>query len=220
MAEFTVTQCFPTGRTREWQSPEGKTVVFNKHSVQFVETPGQSWEVERSGQNPPPTPGQKLQGDFQTSPKGTVYFKEIKPQKQWNGGGGGFRKFGGGAADTPEKQQSIMAQVALKEAVNVMIATQQFDLAKCQYYVQGFMEMMTKVAGMTVEAAVPANPQPVAPVQPMMAQPTNGHQQQPVNRVAQYAPQQQPQQVYQQQPQQYAQAPQQQSFYQEDEIPF
>ena len=220
MAEFTVTQCFPTGRTREWQSPEGKTVVFNKHSVQFVETPGQTWEVERSGQNPPPTPGQRLQGDFQTSPKGTVYFKEIKPKPQWNGGGGGFRKFGGGG-DTAEKQQNIMAQVALKEAVNVMIATQQFDLAKCQYYVQGFMEMMTKAAGMTVEAAVPANPQqPVAPVQPMMAQPTNGHQQQPVNRVAQYAPQQQPQQVYQQRPQQYAQAPQQQSFYQDDEIPF
>ena len=217
MAEFTVTQCFPTGRTREWQSPEGKTVVFNKHSVQFAETPGQTWEVERSGQNPPPTPGQRLQGDFQTSPKGTVYFKEIKPQKQpWNGGGGGFRKFGGGGADS-EKQQNIMAQVALKEAVNVMIATQQFDLAKCQYYVQGFMEMMTKASGMTVEAAAP-NPQaPVA--QPMQQQPQNGHQQ-PVNRVAQYAPQQQPQQVYQQQPQQYAQAPQQQSFYQEDEIPF
>ncbi len=39
MAEFTVTQCFPTGRTREWTSPEGKTIVFNKHSVQFAETP-------------------------------------------------------------------------------------------------------------------------------------------------------------------------------------
>ena len=215
MAEFTVTQCFPTGRTREWTSPEGKTIVFNKHSVQFAETPGQTWEIERSGQNQPPTPGQKLQGDFQTSPKGTVYFKEVKPQKpQWDGGGGGggFRKFGGGGNAGKE----IMAQVALKEAVNVMIATQQYDIAKCQYYAQGFMEIMTKVAGMTVEAAAPANPQ--APVAQPMA-PTNGHQQ-PVNRVAQYVPQQQPQQVYQQQPQQYPQAPQQQGFYQEDEIPF
>ncbi len=100
-----------------------------------------------------------------------------------------------------------MVQVALKEAVNVMIATQQYDIAKCQYYVQGFMEIMTKAAGMTVEAAAPAHPQASPVAQPMA--PTNGHQQ-PVNRVAQYVPQQQPQQVYQQQPQQYAQAPQQQ----------
>lgn len=201
MPVFTVSQCFPANTQRTWQNPTtGETVVFNNYNVQFQEMPGQTFQIGRTAKQQPPVPGQQLNGEMAQGRNGS-YFKEQKQQQQGNfqrnGQGGGFqqRKFGGGGGNTGRE---IMAQCCLKEAVATAIAKQEFDPRTVEFYLQHYMEMCMKVAGMTVDAQVPVQ-QPAA--QPAQQQPQQGYQQlpmngggyqQPANRVAQYT--QQPQQ--------------------------
>lgn len=204
MPTFTVTSCNPTGTTRNWTNQQtGETVVFNNYAVQFAEVQGQ-WTVGRTARQNPPQPGQQLMGEIIQGQNGQ-YFKEQKAQRQGfqqGGGNGQTQKYGGrggGQSESVEKQQSIMAQCALKSAVDMCIAQQKWDAQAVDFYTRAYYEIIVKVCDYKVEAQVPVQ-QP----QPTQQPPQNGYQQ-PTNRVAQYA--QQPQGFVQQ-----TQPPVQQNF--------
>lgn len=174
MATFTVATSMNTGRTRDWTNPaSGETITFNMWSVTFSEMPGMNWELSRTARATPPVVGMKLDGEIQVARNGQQYFKEAKKAANNNGG---FQRNGqqngqqysapanngrryGGSTD-----QAIMAQVALKEAVQTGIAAQKFDPAYADTVATAYMETMLKLSSLKVDAAPADAPQaPPAP---------------------------------------------------------
>lgn len=178
MPTYTISQSFPTGRQRSWTNPTTQeTVVFEMYAVQFNEMPGTQWELSRTKNAKAPFAGQQINGHIETNKAGKAYFKEEKAQSNNNGNGNGQapqannghagngarRSYGGGSST----DRAIMAQVALKESVNVTVAAQKFDPAYTDGLATAYMETMLRLAKLKVDepAEQPAPVQPAAPVQ-------------------------------------------------------
>lgn len=188
MPTFTVQTAVATGRQREWTTGTGDKVFFDLWAVQFAEAPGLMLEIGQTKKQGQIFPGMKMDGEIKSNAHGSYFKRDPKPQQQGGGqryGGGSYRR---GDDDT---QRYIIAQCALKCAIEMSKAQEKYDTP----FLESAMGLCWELIHRFADRKVDAPPQPQAPQQAMPPQPQY-----------QQAPQQQgypaaPQQHYHQQPQ-------------------
>lgn len=163
MALLTVQQAIPTGRTNTFQV-NGNNVVTNVWSVQFAESPGMLVEVQRGQQAPPLSPGMQLDGEIKQGRNGS-YFKKAPQQNNFQGNGasaGGGKSYGTGyRSNNEDTQKYIIAQCALKCAIEMSKAQEKYDTAFLESSMAVCWELIHKFADRKVDAP-PAPPTPQA----------------------------------------------------------
>lgn len=171
---YTVSQCFPSGRTRNWTNPtNGETVVFEMWTVEFREKPNERYDLSRTNGRSGPKAGEQVWGHFERNQRGTMFFKEDRSKRsssngssQGNANGNGqapYRSYRGGGSST---DRAIMAQVALKEAVQVTVAAQKFDPAYTDGLALAYMETMLKLSKLKVDGQDEPAPAPAVQFAP------------------------------------------------------
>jgi len=166
MAMLTIQQAIATGRTNTFQV-NGNNVVTNVWSVQFAEAPGMMVEVQRGQQAPPLSPGMQLDGEIKNGRNGAYFKKAPQPQQggfQGNGSTAGPAKsYGSGYRSSNEDTQKyIIAQCALKCAIEMSKAQEKYDTAFLESAMSVCWELIHKFADRKVDA-------PPAPVMPQAA---------------------------------------------------
>lgn len=166
MAMLTIQQAIATGRTNTFQV-NGNNVVTNVWSVQFAEAPGMMVEVQRGQQAPPLSPGMQLDGEIKNGRSGAYFKKSQQPQQggfQGNGNAGGPAKsYGSGyRSNNEDAQRYIIAQCALKCAIEMSKAQEKYDTAFLESAMSICWELIHRFADRKVDA-------PPAPVMPQAA---------------------------------------------------
>jgi len=166
MPKFTISQAFPTGRTSDWTTQTGETIVFDLWSVQFVEAPGMVLEIGQTKKAGALSPGMQLDGTIEQGKRGAYFKKAPRPQNQ--GAAGGGNRYGGGGR-TDDTQKYIIAQCALKCAIEMSKAQEKYDTAFIESAMAICWELIHKYANRQVDAP-PAPAAPMAAPVPQMPQ--------------------------------------------------
>jgi hypothetical protein len=168
---FTIKQAIPTGRTNSFVV-NGNNVVTNVWSVEFAEAPGMMVEVQRGQQAPALGTGMKLDGEVKTGRNGAYFKKAPQQQNNFQGNGsaaaapGGAKSYGTGyRSNSEDAQKYIIAQCALKCAIEMSKAQEKYDTGFLESAMSVCWELIHKFADRKVDAP-PAAPVPqAAPVQ-------------------------------------------------------